>query len=328
MRITTKELAEICGLSRTTVHRALHGTGRISPETKEMILRVAKEYDYQPNLLARGLVKGKTYSIGVVILGVDNRYFSQVLDGILHEANKNSYSANIMLHGMDKDIEKNQILRLASYRVDGIILSSVNEGDKYNKFLQDLKIPIVTIDNRIAEGIPFVGIDNEKITKKATDAIIKKAYKRIIFVCPPLADKEIENIYVHEKRIKGFLSVMKSYSEVESLIIDNWNYKKEALQLLKWNKEKTAFICTGDMIALDMIQYLKDNGKYIMKDYGVMGYDNIDFLRYLSPRLSTIDNCAQAVAQESFSMLLDLMNQKETNTNRIIKSKLIKGQTF
>jgi len=328
MRITTKELAEICGLSRTTVHRALHGTGRISPETKEMILRVAKEHDYQPNLLARGLVKGKTYSIGVVILGVDNRYFSQILDGILQEANRNSYSANIMLHGMDKDTEKRQILRLASYRVDGIILSSVNQGDEYNRFLKDLKIPIVTIDNRIAQGVPFVGIDNEKITKRATNVTIKKEYERIIFVCPPLMDKEIENIYVHEKRTQGFLSAVKKYPEIESLVIDNWNYKKEALKLLKVSRKKTAFICTGDMIALDMIEYLKDNGKYIIKDYGVMGYDNIDFLRYLSPRLSTIDNCAQVVAEESVSMLLDLMNERETDTNRIIKSRLIKGETL
>ena len=77
-----------------------------------------------------------------------------------------------------------------------------------------------------------------------------------------------------------------------------------------------------------MIEYLKANGKNIIKDYGIMGYDNIDFLRYLSPRLSTIDNCAQAVAEESVSMLLDLMNQKETDTNRIIESRLIKGETF
>lgn len=328
MGITTKQLAEICGLSRTTIHRALHGTGRINVETKEMILRVAKEYDYQPDLLARGLVKGKTYSIGVVILGVDNRYFSQVLDGILHEANRMSYSVNITLHGLNKDIEKKQISRLVSYRVDGIILSSVNEGDDYTKFLEGLEIPIVTIDNRIAKGIPFVGIDNEKITEKATNAIIEKAYERIVFVCPPLQDKEIENIYVHEKRIKGFLSSVKKHAEIESIIVDNWGYKQPSLELLKESKKKTAFICTGDMIALDLIEYLKEHGKSILKDYGIMGYDNIDFLRYLSPRLSTVDNCAQEVAKEAVSMLLDLMNKNKTDTNRIIKSELIKGGTF
>ncbi|MFA9463572.1 MAG: LacI family DNA-binding transcriptional regulator [Velocimicrobium sp.] len=328
MGITTKQLAQLCDVSRTTIHRALHDTGRINPETKEMILHMAKEYDYQPDLLARGLVKGKTYNIGVVVLGVDNRYFSQVLDSILYEANKKAYSVNINLHCNNKEIEKEQISRLASYRVDGIILSSVNEGDAYVNFLKSLNIPIVTIDNRIAQGIPFVGIDNEKITEMATDVILEKEYERIIFVCPPLQNKEAENIYVHKKRTKGFLSTVEKHKEIESIVFDNWNYKQQALEVLERSNKKTAFFCSGDMIALDLIEYLKDHDKFIVEDYGIMGYDNIDFLRYLSPRLSTIDNCAQEVAKEAVSMLLDLMNQSKTETNRIIKSELIKGETI
>lgn len=75
MAITTKDLAQLCGVSRTTIHRALNGTGRIKPETKEMILQVAKEHGYRPDLLATGLAKGQTYNIGVVVLDVKNRYF-------------------------------------------------------------------------------------------------------------------------------------------------------------------------------------------------------------------------------------------------------------
>lgn len=328
MSITTKQLAQLCGVSRTTIHRALHDTGRINLETKEMILRKAEEYGYQPDLLARGLVKGKTNNIGVVVLGVDNRYFSQVLDSILYEANKKSYSVNITLHGKNKDVEKEQILRMVSYRVDGIILSSVNEGEEYVKFLKGLEIPIVTIDNRVAPGIPFVGIDNEKITEKATNTIINKGYDRIIFVCPPLQDKEAENIYVHEKRTKGFLSAVKKHSKIESIVLGNWDYKQYALAALEDSNKRTAFFCTGDMIALDLIQYLKDHGKTIVKDYGIMGYDNIDILRYLSPRLSTIDNCAQNVAKDAVSMLLDLMNHDKTDTNRIVKAEIVPGETF
>ena len=70
MAITTKDLAQLCGVSRTTIHRALNGTGRIKPETKEMILQVAKEHGYRPDLLATGLAKGQTYNIGVVVLDV------------------------------------------------------------------------------------------------------------------------------------------------------------------------------------------------------------------------------------------------------------------
>ena len=67
MNITTKDLAKACGVSRTTVTRALSGTGRISEETKSRILNMAKELEYQPDLLARSLVKGRSMTIGIVL---------------------------------------------------------------------------------------------------------------------------------------------------------------------------------------------------------------------------------------------------------------------
>lgn len=131
----------MCGVSRTTVHRALNGVGRIHPDTKEKILRVAKEYDYRPDLLARGLVKGKTCNIGIVVLDVRNRYFAEMLSVIGTEANERGYCMNIMLHNNDRDLEREQMTRLAAYHMDGIILSSVNEGEEYRQFLDSLNVP-------------------------------------------------------------------------------------------------------------------------------------------------------------------------------------------
>ena len=105
MAITTKDLAQLCGVSRTTIHRALNGTGRIKPETKEMILQVAKEHGYRPDLLATGLAKGQTYNIGVVVLDVKNRYFAQMLSTISTEAYARGYGVNITLHGGDAGTE-------------------------------------------------------------------------------------------------------------------------------------------------------------------------------------------------------------------------------
>ena len=118
MGITTKDLAQICGVSRTTVHRALHdGAGRINPDTREMILRVAKENDYRPDLLARSLVKGQTFNIGVVVLDVKSRYFAELLSVIGAEAGRQGYFVNVTLHDNDKETEKSQLKRLADYHV-------------------------------------------------------------------------------------------------------------------------------------------------------------------------------------------------------------------
>lgn len=327
MGITTKDLAELCGVSRTTIHRALHNTGRINPETKELILKTARKYGYRTDLLARGLVKGQTYYIGVVVMDVDNRYFSQMLNAIVAEAKKNSYFVNITLHEKNKEDEKEQLCRLVDYRVDGIILSSINKGEEYKKFLDSLNKPIVTIDNKIADGIPFVGIDGKKAVAEGTKKIIEKGYEKIVFVCPPLADKDYENVYVHEMRAEGFKETMAEYPHIQASLIDSWNYFDLSFHELD-AKKKTAFFCTGDMIALDLIQNLKLRGKTVVQDYGIMGFDNIDFLKYVSPKLWTINNAVTEVATSAVSLLFDIMNNKTRETNMILESVVVEGETL
>ena len=82
MGVTTNDIARICQVSRTTVLRALNNKGRISKTTREKILQTAKDLGYRPDLLARGLVKGRTMNIGVVVFDVKNQYFAQMLSAI------------------------------------------------------------------------------------------------------------------------------------------------------------------------------------------------------------------------------------------------------
>lgn len=327
MGITTKDLAKMCGVSRTTVHRALSDTGRINPQTKDLILQTAKKYDYRPDLLARGLVKGQTYNIGVVILDVNNRYFAQMLNAIELEARKQGYFVNITLHEKNPAIEKEQIARLVDYHVEGIILSSVNQGKEYKKYLDSLNTPIVTIDNKIEEDIPFVGINEREAARAASVRIIKKGYQKVVFVCPPLLDRGKENIYVHEEREKGFKEAMMCSTEVEAVIIDQVDYLGLCANQLE-DGVKTAFFCSGDIFALELMKHLKTLGKKAKKDYGIMGFDNIDVLDYVTPRLTTIDNSVEKIAIMAVNMLFDLINGKSTRTEILLDYLLVKGETI
>ncbi|MBD5518177.1 MAG: LacI family transcriptional regulator [Lachnospiraceae bacterium] len=332
MGITTKDLAQICGVSRTTVHRALHdGTGRINPDTKEMILRVAKENDYRPDLLARGLVKGQTLNIGVVVLDVKNRYFAQMLSAIGVEAHKRGYFVNITLHGNDRETEKTQLTRLVDYHVDGIIVSSVNEGEDYRKFLDSLGVPIVSVDNKIADGIPFVGIDQRQAMKQAAEKVMAKGYNKLIFVCPPINDQSGRNVYVHRERLAGFREAVEKIPDVETVYLLNWDYLKQVKEVLSTH-EKPAFICAADEFALDIMKYLKKEGKKAGTDYGITGFDNIDVLDYVVPRLTTISNSVEEVAEAAVDLLFELMDEKMTDWEvklpLFIQHRFIEGETI
>lgn len=335
MGITTKDLAQICGVSRTTVHRALHdGAGRIHPDTREMILRVAKENDYRPDLLARGLVKGQTFNIGVVVLDVKSRYFAELLSIIGAEAGKQGYFVNITLHDNDKETEKSQLTRLADYHVDGIIVSSVNEGEAYQNFLRSLDIPLVSVDNKIADGIPFVGIDQRRAMIDATTRVIEKKYEKLIFVCPPMEDAGKRNIYVHKERLQGFKETIDKSKGMEILYLPDWNYLEHVENALDGSK-KTAFVCSADEFALEVMKRLKKTGKRAGTDYGIIGFDNIDILDYVTPRLTTISNSVAKVAETAVALLFELIARKREGASweepalcKILPYRMVEGETI
>lgn len=310
MGITTKDLAQLCGVSRTTVHRALNGIGRIHPDTREMILQTARDNGYRPDLLARGLVKGQTLSIGVVVLDVKNRYFSQMLSAIGAQANQRGYCVNITLHDNSREQEREQLARLADYRVDGIIVSSVNEGAQYKQFLEQLDVPLVSVDNRIAEGIPFVGINQKNAMQEAAKKVLEKGYQKIVFVCPPMAYASKENVYVHRERLSGFREAVKGYADIKTQELLDWSYLEQAEKLLD-TKEKTAFLCTADDFALELMKRFRSKGKRAPEDYGIVGFDNIDTLEYVYPRMSTISNAVNEVADAAVNLLFELMEEKQ-----------------
>jgi len=332
--ITAKELADMCGVSRMTVHRALTDTGRINPQTKELIQARAKEYGYRPDLLARGLVKGQTFYIGVVVLDVNNRYFSQMLSAIGTEARKRGYFVNITLHEENKEMEKEQLERLVDYHVDGIILSSVNQGKEYRDFLRSLDTPIVTIGNKIADGIPFVSIEEKKAAREATETILRNGYEKIVFVCPPLEQTE-GNTYVHRQRMEGFTEAVEQWKrtekpDVESLVIsEKTSYAKRAYEELIKTKKRTAFFCAGDIFALDIMKYMAEKWKKAGADYGIVGFDGIDILDYVTPRLCTIYNPVEPVAKEAVKLLFKLMNGEAAGDETVIPDcEMMAGDTL
>lgn len=333
MAITTKDLAQLCGVSRTTIHRALNGTGRIKPETKEMILQVAKEHGYRPDLLATGLAKGQTYNIGVVVLDVKNRYFAQMLSTISTEAYARGYGVNITLHGGDAGTEREQLTRLADYRVDGIILSSVNEGEAYRTFLESLHRPIVSVDNRIADGIPFVGIDQRTAVREAVQRAAEKGYERIVFVCPPLDTKNRQNLYVHKERLLGYEEEMKRYPALRPECILSWDYLQKVDAILKEGK-RTAFVCTANEYALEIMKDQKRAKRKAPVDYGITGFDNIDTLAYVTPQLSTISNVVDEVAKSAVEMLFAMIDadpeveQITGDSQRILPHRYLEGETL
>jgi len=231
-------------------------------------------------------------------------------------------------------MEKSQLMRLADYHVDGIIVSSVNEGEEYRNFLRCLDILIVSVDNKIAEGIPFVGIDQRRAMTDATVRMIEKTYDKLVFVCPPMEDAGKRNIYVHKERLKGFREAVERCEEIEVSYLLDWNYLEYVEQALD-GQQRTAFVCSADEFALEIMKRLKKSGKRAGTDYGIIGFDNIDILDYVTPRLTTISNSVAEVAETAVALLFELIMRKqggasreEPAPNKILPYRIVEGETI
>jgi LacI family transcriptional regulator len=328
MRITIKDIAIACGVSAGTVDRALNNRAGISEKTRQKVMKAAEEMNYLPDLNARSLVVGKTMTIGVVLFDLYNRSFAQLMNAIEKRAREMGYFTYITLTDKDPDKEKKCIEYLVNRKVDGIILLTVNSGSEFKAYLEKLNTPVVMVFNKIEEN-QYIGVQERKAMKEAVDYIVSKGYKRFIYISPPLAYKETSNIFTQEERYYGFMEGLKAngIDEEPNIIIDSDYIGK--LREYHFSKEyKTAIVCSTDLYALEVMSFLKGENVSIPDQAGVMGYDDIDVLKYVSPRLTTIRYPIAEIGEKAVESLINKVNNGEYLSVPLLHYKLIKGESI
>ena len=331
MPITIKEIAEICNVSRGTVDRALNDRQGINSKTRQNVQEVARKYNYRPHLIASSLSKGKSMSIGVILFDLKNRYFSQLSNAISLYARNLGYFTYIAVTEKDIESEKQILHNLASRRVDGLIMLPISQGKTFIAELKELSIPVVTVGNPLP-GIHHVGIDDFKAAYESARYICAAGYRQICFVCPPLRKKGAQgnlfNINSQDRRAQGFLHYMKTAGKVNYKIIMEKDFSPVAASLVNKSRERIAFFCSSDIYALELLKNFLAQGISVPGDAGLMGFDNLDILTYINPRISTVSTSIELVGQKAMDTLFDLIKGKETREISYVPYEICPGETI
>ncbi len=334
MGITIKEIADLCGVSTGTVDRALNNRSGISHKTKARILDIAEQMNYKPDYVAQSLARGRTMTIGVVLFDLYNRLFAQLLNAIETEARERGYFVDVVLTDKQPETELSCLNHLVNRKVDGIILFSVNQGQDFQDYLISLKLPIVTICNRIEGDWSYIGIDDREAMKDATRHVLSKGYQQIVFVCPPLAYRGIRNIHTQEERLKGCLEAIELHkTEIDLTIIQDRDYI-QSLANVSLDRGKTAVMCTCDVHALEVLHYFQEiRSLQVPEDVGVMGFDDIDVLKYVKPKLATVEYNVEEMGKLAVDCLLRHMNETSPHENKqeqepLVAYSLVTGQSI
>ena len=306
---TLVEVAAKAGISRQTASRILgSGAHKHKPATVEKVRAVAKALGYRPNLLAKSVVAGRTFSIGVLMPAVvsGDSFFSKVISGI-QQALLNTEWIPIILHTSPENPEREQIHRLVDRRVDGILLMPVTTevAPDYFKEISDRKIPVVCINERLRNvgSVDFVGTDEAKGGKAAAKHLVQHGHRNLACI-----HWQEESVNLGQ-RYDGFAKVVKDAgARCQRIDLPGWTLENnlEVLRAsLRSPNRPTAFFCISDHYAGMLYKAAELEGLKIPEDFSVIGYANMPWGQYLSPSLTTLRQEGQRIGAEATKRLLE-----------------------
>lgn len=321
---TIKEVAKAAGVSVATISRVLSNPEVVKPATRDHVLKIIKEMEYRPNVLARQFRTQATKTIVVIVPSIENSFLRGVVTGIGIEAEQQDYQMLIADLHSQPSLEHFYLEAIQQRQVDGIISLSAHMTQKIAAHVAE-KYPLVMAVQCVFDStIPSVSIDNIAASKALMTHLIRLGHRHIAHITAspnqiPYQDRlnsyreilQEHKIKVDEELISfGEPSIRGGYDQM-------WN-------LLAKQKEITAVFAAGDTMAIGAIKALKDQGIKVPEDCAVVGFDDIDLSQFWSPALTTVRQPTEMIGRTAFQKLFALMqNEPTSNVHEILPYELV-----
>jgi LacI family transcriptional regulator len=316
-----KDIARHLNLSVSTVSRVLNGTGRVSKETKELILKTIKELNYQPNEIARSLKRKRANIIGVIVPDISNNFYSAVIKGIEKVASENEHM--IIVCNSDENISKEEdyIQILLQKQVAGLIIATVGGNTELFNQYRGSGVPVVFFDNLplMKENYDVVTIDNKKASYTLTAHFIEQGYDKLAIITGPL--RQSSSI----ERLEGF----KKCVEDKGISIDErWigvgEFKMESgYDIMKsWLEESespSALLAANNFLAYGAIKAIQEKGLRIPEDIALACFDAKDDTGIIKPQITSINQPAYDIG----TIAADIIMRKASNKNLAVYERII-----
>lgn len=293
---TLSDIAKKTGYSVATVSKALNGYDDISNKTKKEIILVAEEFNYYPNYKMKNLRKRDTKSIAFIVNGLHSRsdgstIVQDLMAGIFDFATTQDIDLIVYTTDKNKQDQLSYYQFCKSRNLDGAILLGIALDDPYFQELEASNLPIMLIDvitHNNSDKIGAVTIKNEQAAFEAVNYMIQMGHENIAFI----NGKETAQVSI--EREKGYRRAMSNYNlEVEDDLVIyseydlNWAFNN-AMRLLQTRHDITGIFCASDIIALGVYEACIKLGLKIPNDISVIGFDGIPTTKYVSPKLTTV----------------------------------------
>jgi LacI family transcriptional regulator len=319
-KTSLNDIAQQLGVSKTLVSLVLNGKDRehrISAEVCKKVLSLAKELNYKPNQIAKGLRTGKTNTIGLIIADIANPFFGKLGREIEKEASIHGYRVMFCSSDENADNSRQQIEMLQQGQVDGFIIAPPAGSENQILALKRSKTPFVLIDRHFPDiETNYIVVDNVQASYEATAHLINKGYRKI--ACVTL------NVHLNNmnQRVLGYKqALIDNHIGIDEQLIKMmpFSHEKDDLidavkQLEPGNKNKVeAVFFTTSKLGIMGIETIHSLGLVIPDDIAVVSFDDPDAYKISQPPISAIAQPLKEIGRESVKVLFELMNNKKGN---------------
>lgn len=311
------DVAELAGVSPTTVSRVINNKGYLSEKTKQKVQEAMKTLGYKPNNLARGLQGKSAQLIGLIFPNISNIFYSELIEYLEIELFKHGYKTIICNSQNDPAKEREYLEMLEANQVDGIISSSHNLGiDDYER----VGAPIIAFDRNLAPNVPIISADNFEGGKLAARTLQKNGCENIIMITgndntdSPTGLRALGfSFQIPDGKIfkvPNNLSTIRREMEIKSIIASN--------------KPDGIFV-SDDLTAILTMKIAHQLELNIPEDLKIIGYDGTSFIENFFPQLTTIRQPIDEIASLIVDVLLKKIKGEKTSKDYILPISLLPG---
>jgi len=330
-KYTVKDIAKMSGFSVRTVSRVINDKPHVKDKTRAKIKKILKKTGFQTNIFAKNLRKRDMKNIMIVIEKQKKIYpgqwYTNILQKMINTASSKGYNVFMKEYVPEKAKEESEAFKLLrSGFVDAAVVFNIREKDEKVKMLKKLNLPFVTIGKSVEfDEVPYVVSNNWQGAYQAADYLIRQGNKELVFM---VGSKKYT---INKDRISGFKGALKDnnvnfrtdmiYEDIRSFK-DSYNLAKK---LIAENRVPEAFFISGDEKSFGVLKALNEKGFKVPEEVSVIGFDNIPISEYAIPALTTIEQQADKIVQETVNILMNILNNndQEFEMQKVIPTKLI-----
>lgn len=323
--ITIDDIARAAGVHPATVSRALRGvSGKVSPEKRAEIERIAREMGYQPNYVAASLRTKQTNIAAIVVPDLNNPVFGPIVQGLERTLRQHQMLCLIAQTPAAAVERRDLILALANRQVSGLLILAAESDDPMLEAAKARKLPVVLVNRGSGDrDYPSVVNDDRESVRLVLDHLASLGHRAIAHIAGPAASstgRARREAFDDIARAMG----LKSCTVVEAEAFTRTAGQEAAEKLLSHKTRPTAIFGANDLIALGALDVLNARGIKVPQEMSLVGHNDMPLVDLVNPPLTTVRIAVEQMSEHAAALFLETLGKPElAPSTRVLMPSLV-----